>query len=62
MKGAHDDAIMGLSMALYAADMCLINYKKRIMQIKQCWNRGQCLKEPMNQTKHFILMVHHLTK
>jgi hypothetical protein len=28
MKGAHDDAIMGLSMALYAGDMCFNQLQK----------------------------------
>ena len=28
MKGAHDDAIMGLSMALYAADLCFNQLEK----------------------------------
>jgi hypothetical protein len=28
MKGAHDDAIMSMSMALYAADMCFNQLQK----------------------------------
>ncbi len=49
MKGSHDDAIMGLSMALYAADMCFNQLQKHENANKamlESWTMSERTYEP----------------
>ncbi len=55
MKGAHDDAIMGLSMALYAADICFNQLQKNENANKamlESWTLSERTYEPNNRSHY----------